>query len=114
MGKTFRRDRLMRLARAGRLVSTESYSFDDMCGTSRCDIELPVRVIETGRDWVDGYMHVREHDFTSSCGHASQEADGKVWLYVHSNSNYTFRILAEDEQPPEPIGQDDPRRRGKN
>ena len=111
MSNTFRRDKLFRLAQAGRLVVVESYHFDDQYGESRGSVELPVRVQVDHGDWKDGYYNIRESDFTGKEGQAIVEANGNVCLYVHSNKNVTFRIFKDGEKAPEPIPQDDPRRR---
>jgi hypothetical protein len=108
-----RRDKLMRLAKQGRLVCTSSYHFDDLLGQGGIAIELPVKFIEANDQWQDGYCNVREHDFKSNVGSASVSDDGKhVHLYVHSNLNIDFRILNDNESPPTPISQSDHRRRG--
>ena len=96
--KTMRRDQLLRLARAGRLVMVEGYSFCDLYGESRTSKELPVRVLENCRDYRDGFCNVSADDFTSTCGHASRDGD-LVRLHVHSNSHYTFRVLPEAKPP---------------
>ncbi len=44
---TFRRDRLLRLARAGKLVCVDSYSYDEMTGTSRSTVPRPVVIVES-------------------------------------------------------------------
>lgn len=103
---TFRRDKLLRLAKAERLVLVSSYSFDDMYGAS-CDNtqDKPVRVIPKDpaeRERIVRYdgtiCWVREDEFEGNCGRAyTSDRDGAdiVHLYVHSNSNYDFRILPE-------------------
>ena len=91
--KTFRRDRLRRLAEAGRLETVSTYHFDDMLGESRGAKPLPVAIRPA--DWHDlreGICYLFPSDFTSGSGSAWLNEDGTVTLYVHSNSNYTFRI----------------------
>jgi hypothetical protein len=90
--KTFRRDRLLRLARAGKLVMVESYHYDDMTGSSRSKDERPVRVLEQGGDREEGVAYVYASDFEGNCGRAYQGASGVITLHVHSNCNYTFKI----------------------
>lgn len=96
--KTFNRGKLKRLAEAGRLVSVSSYSFDDMMGESRSNNEMPV-VCPTPpdfRDRHDGTVYLRPDHFTSKSGCAYLANDNRedlVTLIVHSNLNYTFRIL---------------------
>lgn len=93
---TFNRGKLRRLAEAGRLVTVSSYSFDDMYGESRTDQEMPV-VCPMPPDHLDrreGIVYLRPDHFTSSCGGAYVGARSDlVTLHVHSNLNYTFRIL---------------------
>lgn len=117
--KTFRRDRLLKLARDGRLVCIEGYNFDDQFGTDRSEKEIPVRVKERHDDFVHGWWNLTLQDFQSTSGSASQHEDGTVTLYVHSNRNMKFRILPEgqkatpkqeshevkisDEYPPTPL-----------
>lgn len=108
---TFRRDKLLRLARAGRLVMVGNYHFDDLHGASRENVELPVRVKNGHSDWIDGYCNMSPGDFTSY-GRAWLNPDGTIHLHIHSNHNIDFRILAEGEQAPEPVSQSDPRRAG--
>lgn len=90
--KTFRRDKLLRLARAGKLVAVESYHYDDMTGESRLKSEKPVHVMEDN-EFKDGFFHVHESDFRSSSGSCWLSPNGTVTLHVHSNCNYTLRIL---------------------
>jgi hypothetical protein len=89
--KTFRRDRLLRLARAGKLVMVESYHYDDMTGSSRSKDERPVRVLEHGGNREEGVAYVYASDFDGH-GRAYQGAGGVITLHVHSNCNYTFKI----------------------
>jgi len=91
--KTFNRGKLLRLAQAGKLSMVDSYSFDDMSGSERQQgVDKPVRMKpENWEDRKEGVVYVREDDFHSH-GSAWVNSDGTVTLYVHSNSNYTFRI----------------------
>lgn len=92
--KTIRRDKLLRLAKAGQLVAVDSYHFDDMSGESRMrDGNKPVRIMAEYGDFKEGFYNLRESDFDSSCGSAHLNDDGTITLYVHSNSNYTFRLV---------------------
>ena len=99
------RGTLLKLAKAGRLVAVGSYHFDDMTGSDRMEPgkEFPVRVRVDGEHWSaakEGVYNLWESDFRSSCGSASISDDGKrVTLYVHSNCNYTFRIVGEVPKP---------------
>lgn len=93
--KTFRRDKLLRLAKKGNLVLIASYSYDDMYGSSQAEKEMPVAV--NPADWrerSENVCYLRESDFDSNCGRAWLNENGTVCLVVHSNLNYTFRILS--------------------
>lgn len=90
--KTFRRDKLLRLARAGKLVMVGSYHYDDMMGYSGLKGELPVRVLEGEEQRQEGFAYVYASDFEGDSGRAYQGDNGHVRLRVHSNCNYTFRI----------------------
>ena len=97
---TMRRDTLLKLAKAGRLVAVDGYSFDDMLGESRFSGQKPVNVLphEGVRDHKEGFYNIMEWDFNGSrTGHASVSPNGSVCLYVHSNCNHTFKILTEAE-----------------
>lgn len=89
-----RRDKLFRLAQAGKLVAVASYHYDEMTGESRSDgVRFPVRIIENGNEFKEGWYNLRRFDFESSCGSASLSTDGMIaHLYVHSNCNYGFRM----------------------
>jgi len=94
--RTVRRDMLLRLARAGRLVLVDSYHFDDMTGASRGNKEMPVRIREEGADsFKEGVCTLRPDLFSGNCGSATRQPNGTIWLYIHSNLNYTFRVLPE-------------------
>ena len=93
--KTFRRDKLLRLAEAGRLVSVGSYHFDDMYGASRVREEMPVEIQPDDpaeRRHGDGVCRLFRSSF-SGYGRAWENSDGTVTLIVHSNCNYDFRVL---------------------
>lgn len=98
---TFRRDKLKRLIAANRVVLADSYHFDDMLGESRTKTEMPVALTESGPDmWKtrkEGTCYLFPSDFTSKsgCCYTSDANPNLVTLIVHSNSNYTFRILPE-------------------
>jgi hypothetical protein len=100
MSQTFRRDKLRRLIEAGRVVRTESYHFDDMMGQSITRVgkdgavEMPVKMTDASEHWTrpEGFVYLYPSDLTGH-GRAHQNADGTVTLYVHSNCNFTFRIL---------------------
>lgn len=92
---TFNRGRLLRLAKAGKLVMTKSYHFDDMMGERRTaneEIPVIVRTAENNDVWKDKTCYVYESDF-KNYGHATLLENGNVNLYIHSNSNLTFKIL---------------------
>lgn len=92
--KTFRRDRLLRLAKAGKLICVDSYSFCDMHGESRSSNETPVRVKADYNDHVYGYINLDEGDFSSSSGGAYYETETRIRLRIHSNLGFTFRIVS--------------------
>lgn len=90
---TFRRDKLKRLIEAGKVELVGAYSFDDMHGASRTTESMPV-AIGPG-DWKlrkEGTCYLRG-DLFEGYGRAYEKDGGLVTLYVHSNLNYTFRIL---------------------
>jgi len=91
--KTVRRDMLMKLAKQGKLVCVQSYYFDDMTGENRGANEMPVRVKSGYGDYKEGFINVDDHDFKGH-GRAWKNADGTITLIVHSNLNYTFKIVA--------------------
>lgn len=93
--KTFRRDRLMRLAQAGKLRMVDGYSYDDMSGESRTQgADLPVAMKPADyRERQEGVCYVSEFYFQSGSGRAWLNPNGTVTLYVHSNHNLTFRIV---------------------
>jgi len=89
----YRRDKLLRLLAAGKLVVTDSYHFDDMYGASRLDKEMPAAVSPANwQDRKEGVCYILDCSFTGH-GRAYLNPNGTVTLYVHSNLNYTFRIL---------------------
>ena|SRR5688572_12773874 len=90
--KTYRRDKLLRQIRKGQIVCVESYSFDDMYGTSRSKEERPVKIVEPGDIRPEGTVCLYASDFESS-GRAYQYVEsGLIVLHVHSNLNFTFRV----------------------
>lgn len=92
--KTVRRDALKRLAEAGRLVLADSYHFDDQHGESRGNEPMPVAIKPADdKDRKSGTCYLFKHDFESSSGRAYENPNGTITLIVHSNSNYTFRVL---------------------
>lgn len=91
--KTVRRDKLKRLAAAGRLVLVGSYRFDDLTGESSNDKELPVRLAAGQDDWQSGFCNLSERDFASRSGSAWENPNGSVTLWVHSNRSLDFRVL---------------------
>lgn len=99
MSKTFNRGKLLRLAKACRLMMIHSYHFDDQLGEERSNKEIPVRIRENHDDFKQGFCNLYESDFKSSCGHAAEADNGNVHLHVHSNCCYDFRVLAEPYNP---------------
>jgi hypothetical protein len=93
--KTFNRGRLRRLAQQGKLELVESYHFDDTLGESRTDRTMPVALRPAdSKDRKEGVCYLFESDFTAGCGRAWLNQDGTITLYVHSNCNYTLRMVA--------------------
>ncbi len=90
--KTFRRDRLLRMAQQGKLVVVDSYSYDDMTGSVRNKTERPVKIVEPGDSRPEGTVCLFPSDFNGS-GRAYQYVeDGRIVLHIHGNLNVTFRI----------------------
>ena len=89
------RGQLLKLAKSDRLVAVDSYHFDDMHGSSRAtQTQMPVRVLAPGEWGTPGCFSIHESDFKSSVGWV--RPDGRpdhYTLYVHSNCNYTVRVL---------------------
>ena len=106
--KTFRRDKLRRLIEAGRVVTIDTYHFDDMTGESRTNKTMPVGITESGPDmWKtrkEGTCYLFPSDLTTKSGCAYISAESAiagheiVTLIVHSNSSFTFRILPKGKQ----------------
>jgi len=91
--KTIRRDKVMRLARARKLVAIGSRSFDDQHGESRLMHERPVNLVEGGIGRKEGYVNLEPWDFKTKSGAAYEHPDGTITLHVHSNLNYTLRVV---------------------
>jgi hypothetical protein len=89
---TFNRGKLLRLAKAGKLIKVGSYHFDDQTGQEMTSNQTPVNVMQSCNDFKEGCCNVFEHDFKTKSGMATQEESGLICLYVHSNCNYDFRI----------------------
>lgn len=92
--RTIRRDKLMRLAMAGKLVAVGSYHYEDSTGSERMkDGRFPVRIQTPEERCREGWYNLMEHDFKSNSGCATVSDDGKtVSLYVHSNCNYELQM----------------------
>ena len=92
---TMRRDRLRRLCEQGKLQLVASYSYDEMMGPDRLRGDpIPVTLMPEDRGTCrEGVCYLHPGDFRSSVGRAWRDDSGLVTLYVHSNSNYTFRII---------------------
>jgi len=92
--KTFNRGKLRRLIEAGKVELAAAYHYDDMAGETRTRQPMPVAMKPADwRDRKEGVCYVTEWDLKSQSGSAWQNPNGTVTLYVHSNSNYDFRIL---------------------
>lgn len=89
-----RRDKLFRLAQAGKLVAVGSYHFDEMTGVeSMKGKRVPVRISSGYGDFKEGFYNLREDDFEGQCGRTWLSADNMTCtLYVHSNCNYDFQM----------------------
>ena len=93
--KTFRRDKLRRLCEAGRLVLVGSYHFDDMYGASRTNGGIPVQMAPAeSHERQEGICYMQPWDFKTQSGCCYENPNGSVTLIVHSNCNYTFRMVA--------------------
>lgn len=89
---TIRRDKLLRMAKAGDLVCIGSYHFDEMTGMEKLKETKPVRVSSGYGDHQTGFVNLFESDFASRCGRAWLGADRlQVCLYVHGNCNFDFQ-----------------------
>lgn len=101
---TFRRDVLRRRIERGGVTLVGSYHFDDQTGSERTSASMPVALVPDPqpKDWwkqrVPGTCYIYPSDFTGS-GSCWINPDGTVTLYVHSNSNYTFRLPAPKASP---------------
>lgn len=93
MSKTFNRAKLRKLVEAGKVTLVSSYHFDDMSGENGTRQPMPVAMRpEKIEDRKQGVCYLLASDFTSGSGRAWSNQNGTVTLYVHSNSNYDFRI----------------------
>ena len=91
---TIRRDKVRRLAEAGKLVLAGSYHFDDMYGESRSKEALKVKVVPyQQRTYEEGYCYLDPGDFTTKSGAAWINPNGTITLIVHSNSNFDFQVI---------------------
>lgn len=100
--KTIRRDALLRMAAAGKLLVVDAYRFDDQTGSERSKEPRPVMVMPSDPDWwkkapadggrIQGVCYIRASDFSGS-GRAYEQTNGDITLIVHSNLNYTFRVV---------------------
>ncbi len=91
--KKIRRDLLLKQALAGKLISVNSYNFDDMHGMEIRSNELPVNIISSNDDFKKNHCNLRRSCFDSSSGYAKIDEKGLIHLIVHSNENYIFRIV---------------------
>jgi hypothetical protein len=76
---TFNRGRLLKLARAGKLISAAD--------------SLPVNVIASKADRKSGHYDIFDSEFASGSGAAWQDEAGLITLYVHSSCSHYFRII---------------------
>lgn len=94
--KTVRRDFLWRACKLGRLVLVAGYTFDDQYGAERTAEEMPcLPNPESVHDRRAGIAYFSTHDFKSGSGCAWENENGTYTLHVHSNANYTFKIVEE-------------------
>ncbi|MDE2020434.1 MAG: hypothetical protein KGJ13_08875 [Patescibacteria group bacterium] len=96
--KTIRRDQLLKLAEAGKLIMVGSYHYDEMTGAETRNKELPVRVMHPRPDdhlsgFKEGFCNLRECDFQSHGGMAYMRDDNTVSLHVYSGRFYDFRLV---------------------
>jgi hypothetical protein len=95
--QTVRRDMVKRLAQAGRLVMVEGYSFDDQYGEDRSQGEaIPVEFFQRGAppsSRREGTLYLSDWDLSSGSGRAWKNENGTITLKIHSNLNYTFKVL---------------------
>lgn len=92
---TYNRGKLLRLAKAGKLVAIVTYQFDDMYGADTIKTnEMPVviRTKENKDIYQAGICYLRE-DLFKSYGHATLNPNKTVHLHVHSNKYYDFKII---------------------
>lgn len=93
---TFRRDKLLKMAKAGDLVCVGSYHYDEMTGTEQLKETKPVRVKSGYGDFLEGFVNVWESDFSSRSGRAYLGDNRlQVCLHVHGNCNYDLRLCAK-------------------
>ena len=91
--KKIRRDKLMRLAKAGLLVKVGSYHYDEMQGQEISKNRVPVRFSTGYQDFIEGQCNLREHHFTSHSGYSSLSDDGQTaHLGVHSNCSFDLQM----------------------
>lgn len=94
--KTFRRDKLRRLAIEGRLVCLGRYYSSS--GFQEAKTELPVAFHSEGGSGAEGFVTLGPRTFTTKCGSAEEAEDGTVSLYIVSGVGYRFRILPEQKK----------------
>lgn len=114
--KTIRRDTLMKMIDAGKIEAkcdihlTDDYGFDNAngfgkTGWMKARISRPTwktitlqygieRDVVDDRDFIEGAMNFKTHDFNGNCGKAWMQPDGTIFFYIHSNLSYTLRIVA--------------------
>ncbi len=93
---TYNRGKLLRLAKAGKLMIVSSYSFTDgySNGNDFSTEKMPVEVRSEVNKGIykEGVCYVREDEF-KGYGHASLNTNGTIHLHVHSNKSYDFKII---------------------
>lgn len=86
MGKTMRRDYLLRKVQRGELEGrctqslTDDYAWDAATNFGKTDW-LPINVIENVKDRKEGHLNIFSLEFRGSCGRAYRNDDGTITLY---------------------------------
>lgn len=99
--KVMQKRTFIKLAREGRLVMVDAYSYDDMRGGERTKTEMPVLFREENEQgsYKEGVYNL--HAWVVNMSQLRIEKNGDVFMRVHSNENATFRIL--DKAPAKPV-----------
>jgi hypothetical protein len=92
----YNRGKLLREAKAGKVVVVGSYHFDDMFGeTNSKNCVTPVYIKEEGQENKRGYCTLTAWKFKTKSGCAYDNGNGVITLIVHSNCNYDFKVSEE-------------------